>query len=174
MKAKICAGTQGTPEIPPLPAISSGNTNKARKGRKTNFSFQLCCQMLLYCMAWEEESWPDGEEDPKGAGSPGTSAAHLCSQLCTVICLFSYTAPIWTGSTASFSGYTDHTLVWKANSGCDLAQGDGKWRECGSESGFAEDRKSLGIQVFWGVGSKIIYMYCLLLIEMHYKWFWGL
>lgn len=79
-----------------------------------------------------------------------------------MICHVSYTAPIWTGDTASSSGYTDHTLVLEANSGCDLAQGDGK---CGSELGFAEDGKSLGIQVFGGSGSKKIYTHCLLLIE---------
>lgn len=121
--------------------------------------------MLLPCMPSKEPSWPDGEEDPEGAGSPGTSAAHLCSQLCTAICLFSRTALIWTNNTASFCGYTDHTFVWKANSGCDLVQGDGKWRECGSEFGLAENGKSLGIQVFGGAGSKKIYMYCLLLSE---------
>lgn len=36
-------------------------------------------------------------------------------------------------------------------------------------SGFAEDGKSLGIQVFGGVGSKTIFMYYLLLTEMPYK-----
>lgn len=101
----------GYPREPSLPAISSANTNTVRKNRKTKLSFRLCCQMLLPCMPSKEPSWPDGEEDPEGAGSPGTSAAHLCSQLCTAICLFSRTALIWTNNTASFSGYTDHTFV---------------------------------------------------------------
>lgn len=39
------------------------------------------------------------------------------------------------------------------------------WRECGSEFGFAEDGKSVGIQVFGGAGSEKIHAYCLLLRE---------
>lgn len=41
------------------------------------------------CMGWEQELWPDGEEDPKGAGIPRMSAARPCSQLCAAIWLVS-------------------------------------------------------------------------------------
>ncbi|XP_072713522.1 uncharacterized protein [Ciconia boyciana] len=45
------------------------------------------CQLLAQCVRWEQEPRPDVKKDPRGAGSPGTSAACPCSQLRTAIWL---------------------------------------------------------------------------------------
>lgn len=65
----------------------------------------------LQCVGWEREPLPDGEKDPKGAGSPGMSAAYPCSQLGTAIWLVPHTTRVQTGNTASFSGHTNNTVV---------------------------------------------------------------